>query len=96
MSSVKHLLDIETSTTIIMSKSYSDAIRSSSARGETRKRGSGLTEAIDIGLTEGGGEVIGDHRMKSLLLANSSSGGNKNLCFVNAALNVLRCIPDFR
>ena len=78
-----------------MSKSYSDAIQGSSARGEIRKRGSGLSEAMDIGLS-GRREVIEHHRLKSLLLANSSSGDNKNLCFVNASLNLLRCIPEFR
>ena len=31
-----------------------------------------------------------------LLLANSSSGRNKNLCFVNALFQLLRYIPHFR
>ena len=34
--------------------------------------------------------------MVGLLLANSSIGPDKNLCFVNAVLQILRFIPQFR
>ena len=45
---------------------------------------------------QGGGEdVLGGDNVKSLLLANASSGSNKNLCFVNGALNIFYCVKEF-
>ena len=79
-----------------MSKSYSDAVQSCSVRGKTQKRGSELSETVNSGLTTGGDEVIGGDNVKSLLLSNSSNGDDKNLCFVNSAVNLLRCTPGFR
>ena len=77
-------------------KSYSDIVRSNSGRREIRVDGS---EVIlrDPELPESNGnELGGGVKVKSLLLANSSYGEDKNLCFVNSAINILRIVPDFR
>ena len=37
-----------------------------------------------------------DSSFTTLLLRNASEGSDKNLCFVNAAIQVLRCIPEVK
>ena len=76
-------------------KSYSDVVRSYSGRREIRVDGS---EVILRGpeLPESNDNGLGGEKVKSLLLANSSYGEDKNLCFVNSAINILRIVPDFR
>ena len=79
-------------------KSYRDVVQSSQGR-QTRVDGAILRgpELLNPGNRgQGGEEVLRGDNVKSLLLANASSGSDKNLCFVNGALNIFRRAKDFR
>ena len=75
-------------------KSYRDVVQSSPGReirvDEAILRGPEFPNLGNRG--QGGGE----DNVKSLLLANASNGSNKNLCFVNGAVNIFHHVKDVR
>ena len=89
-------LDLTTSTDLCLSGGFGGPNCWALNRGENSSNKQDTTTSVLIMDNSSAYRTMEQIIMVGLLLANSSTGPNANLCFVNALLQLLRVIPNFR